>query len=747
MISHRQYAAFFSWLAVLSLLVQGVAAQSHQPLEHFKGNRLQELRRTTFEGAKAAANSGAGFEAARLLNGLSTSGSKDDISRQAQSLLNDWGLRDQELKESRAAQINQQVRKRLLLEHQGRVDISMIEVLIEFEDFEGAASTLSAVVERPIFGNTERALTRFCVVLGLPTEEQFKILKDRSSDQLEADLKRARDLTKKIDAWDFLVTADPTAGAMYGALLKKLHPAAESIRKARKTPENNERSRFNFGRGRTMPPGLIARFGRQTGGRGQEEDQSDAQAPDPELSVQGVIESLDYLAKDDTGLAIELLELGIQVFANDPEREKLQSTLKQANAYLIRSLAGTTDSSSLQVERFTGKRKKGKAKDIFSGKNTPTYELTILPEQWEKLKNSPKEYVSATFRSEGTILKNIGVRLKGGIGSYRPLEGGNKVGLTLKMNQFVKGQKFLGLRKVVLNNSVQDDSYLREGLGYALFRKAGLPASRVGHANLIVNGEPYGLYVQIEAVTSDFLKRWFDDGKGTLYEGSYGSDVDQWDELEVDSDPELADREALRALAEAAEDAIEKGTIKPLESHLDVVAFARFMAMEVLMDHWDGYISANNYRLYHDTQTGKFYFIPHGADQLFRNTGGDLMRNSRGLVGQALMQAQDGRELYLAQVHDLLANVLDTTEAKELLAERYKTVRKLASTDAKTSNTLAEFDSTVKTTLEFFARKARLTRWQEIALDDPDLARRLQSLNQDPRRFFMGGGRGRGGRR
>ena len=343
-------------------------------------------------------------------------------------------------------------------------------------------------------------------------------------------------------------------------------------------------------------------------------------------------------------------------------------------------------------------------------------------------------------------MENIGVRLKGGIGSYRPLEGGNKVGLTLKMNQFVKGQKFLGLRKVVLNNSVQDESYLREGLGYALFRKAGLPAPRVGHANLVINGESYGLYVQVEAVTSDFLKRWFDDGKGSLYEGAYGSDIDRWDELEVDSDPELADREALKALANAANQAIDENSLAPLEKHLDTTAFARFTALEVLMDHWDGYVSANNYRLYHDLKTKKFYFIPHGADQLFRNTGGDLMRNSRGLVGQALMQTQDGRELYLAQVRDLMARVLTPSEAKDLLAERYSKVRELAASDPKTSNTLAEFDRTVKTTLEFFGRKARMVRWQEIALDDPELSRRLQSLNRDPRRGFQGG-RGRGGRR
>ena len=458
-----------------------------------------------------------------------------------------------------------------------------------------------------------------------------------------------------------------------------------------------------------------------------------------------MVRSLDYLAKDDTELAIDLLKMSLDHFSEDPQRGKLQDILDQADLYLLGLQAAQVDRSHVHLGRFDHKRKKGKASEIFSGDWVPTYELTIAPEEWAKLKASPKDYVRATFKSGKTSLSNIGVRLKGGIGSYRPLEGGNKIGLTLKLNQFEKGQRFLGLRKIMLNNSVQDESYMREGLGYELFRQAGLPASRVGHANLIINGESYGLYVQIEAVTSDFLSRWFQDGKGALFEGSYGSDIDDWENLELDSNPQLADRAHVKALSEAADRAMDEGSLAPLEPHLDTKAFTRFMAMEVLMDHWDGYVSANNYRLYRDPKTEKFYFIPHGADQLFRNSGGDLMRDSRGKIGQAIMEIPEGRELYLAQVRDLLANVIRSANAREQLLERYHNVRAHAALDPKNSNTVIEFDRTVKTTLAFFDKRRRMARWQELALDDPTLARRLESLNQGSRRGF--GGRTRGGRR
>jgi spore coat protein H len=706
------------------------------PLDHFRGTRLQDLHNRTYQGAVAAANAGAGYEAVRLLQGLKN-GSNDRVSKQASALLDSWGIENSEISDSSAAAINLQVRRRLELEFQAQVDLKQTEVYLEFRDFENAAALLAGALNRPIVGDAQKSINRFCQRLGLAPDNGYSQLKTLELSELAARIKTSYDLVQRIEAADFLLKADPNAGQMYWSLVQLLHPTAKAVRTARQQREEDPRSRFGFG-GRTMPPGLIARFGNRFGGGRGEGTQT--QESDIEPSVEGIIASLNFLAKDDTTLAIDLLKMGLTYLKENPEKAKLEAMLEQANLYALSHLPAN-DRSDVLVTRFTKKRKQGKAKEIFSGDWVPTYELQITPEEWEKLKTSPKDYASATFKSGDTVLNNIGVRLKGGIGSYRPLENGNKVALTLKLNQFEKGQKFLGLRKIVLNNSVQDNSYLREGMGYEIFREAGLAASRVGHANLKINGEPYGVYVQIEAVTSDFLKRWFEDGSGVLYEGSYGSDVTDFESLEIDSNPESANREHIEALANAADQAIDEGSLAPLKAHLDVVAFTRFMALEVLMDHWDGYVSANNYRLYRDTITQKFYFIPHGADQLFRNSGGELLRSSRGHIGQAITETPDGRELYLAQVRDLMSHVLEPGAIKERLRERYENVRALVALDPKNSNTLMDFDSQMQTTLSFFAKKQRLTRWQRIALDDPELSRRLESLNQGGRRF---GGRGRG---
>ena len=81
----------------------------------------------------------------------------------------------------------------------------------------------------------------------------------------------------------------------------------------------------------------------------------------------------------------------------------------------------------------------------------------------------PTEYYDATFSlttAGGTYGPlAVGVRLKGGLGSFRPLAG--KAAFKVKFNHSVAGQRFLGLKKLTLNNMVQDKSMIHETLAYA----------------------------------------------------------------------------------------------------------------------------------------------------------------------------------------------------------------------------------------------------------------------------------------
>src|SRR5215213_699870 len=99
--------------------------------------------------------------------------------------------------------------------------------------------------------------------------------------------------------------------------------------------------------------------------------------------------------------------------------------------------------------------------------------ITIPPDNIEGLRNNPRQYIRASVRAGTNVWNDVGVHIKGSIGSFRSIDG--KPSLTLSFDKFSPQQRFHDLRKIHLNNSVEDASYMNELLGNEFFRWAGLP--------------------------------------------------------------------------------------------------------------------------------------------------------------------------------------------------------------------------------------------------------------------------------
>ena len=93
------------------------------------------------------------------------------------------------------------------------------------------------------------------------------------------------------------------------------------------------------------------------------------------------------------------------------------------------------------------------------------------------------------------------------MGSFQGFD--QKPSLVVKFDKYTPDQDYLGLSKLMLNNSVQDGTYLAELMATQMFRDAGVPAARVTHAFVELNGRKPVLYVLIEAMNKDFLKQHF----------------------------------------------------------------------------------------------------------------------------------------------------------------------------------------------------------------------------------------------
>ncbi len=270
------------------------------------------------------------------------------------------------------------------------------------------------------------------------------------------------------------------------------------------------------------------------------------------------------------------------------------------------------------------------ADEIYEPGAVTVIDLTLPPASVAALEADPEgDYVEGEFSlapSDGTPAGigafsppiPVGVRLKGER-SFRPLSG--KAAFKLKFNEFVKGQKFLGLKKMTLNNMVQDPSMVHEALAYQAFRAAGVPAPRTGYADVRVNGVEYGLHLNLETLDDVALKRLFGDFEEPpqhLYEGAFGVDVVPGGAglFEVD-EGEAGDRSDLEALIAAVAAPGPASFPERLAGAADLGEMTRMWAVERYIGHWDGYsgrAEPHNYYLYSDP-AGVFQMLPWGTDQ------------------------------------------------------------------------------------------------------------------------------------
>jgi spore coat protein H len=95
----------------------------------------------------------------------------------------------------------------------------------------------------------------------------------------------------------------------------------------------------------------------------------------------------------------------------------------------------------------------------------------------ESLRKEPRKYVKCVLKEGDTKYKDLGIHIKGSAVSLRGFD--DKPNLTLNMDKFVDGQRFHGMDKFHLANSVQAPTYLRELICGELDRAAGVPVARI----------------------------------------------------------------------------------------------------------------------------------------------------------------------------------------------------------------------------------------------------------------------------
>ena len=283
----------------------------------------------------------------------------------------------------------------------------------------------------------------------------------------------------------------------------------------------------------------------------------------------------------------------------------------------------------------------------------------------DELELTPNEYVHGSFEltvdgvRKGPLLTDVGIRLKGGFGSGRPVKTG-KSGFKVRFDEFVDDQLFFGIKRLTLNSMIQDPSMVHESLTYELFHELGLPASRTGYAFVTLNGDDYGLFLNLETLDKISLPQWFgagntqhlyeaDEAKTDVAPGAPPFEVDEGDEEDI------GDLEALIG-AVNEEEGDWSDNVSPFA---DLEQMTAQWAVERYVSHWDGYAGRdgefrpNNYYLHSDA-AGIFRMMPWGTDQTWQASMSlEFDEPAGGIMFNECFADESCKQLYLEGLTDV----------------------------------------------------------------------------------------------
>jgi hypothetical protein len=204
-----------------------------------------------------------------------------------------------------------------------------------------------------------------------------------------------------------------------------------------------------------------------------------------------------------------------------------------------------------------------------------------------------------------------------------------KKSFRISFDSFDNNQDWRGLTDINLIALHNDPSVMRSKLCYDLFRSQGIAAPRTSYAALYLNQEYMGIYQMTEPINETFCKKHIDhQGDGNLFKCTYpatleylGDDPNLYKfEMWGQRPYELKNNEWFDDYSSFADFVAyfnnEANNFECYsESPFQFNQYITCAALEILLGHWDNYIfNKNNFYLYHNELTHKFYYIPYDVD-------------------------------------------------------------------------------------------------------------------------------------
>ena len=147
--------------------------------------------------------------------------------------------------------------------------------------------------------------------------------------------------------------------------------------------------------------------------------------------------------------------------------------------------------------------------------------IDIDESDWEWLieNATDEEYRSGNITINGETFYNVGIRPKGNtsLTNVAKDDTTDRYSFKIKFDEYVDGQTYHGMERIVLNNNIQDNTSMKEYITYDLYEFLGVATPEMSYSYITVNNDDWGLYLAIEVVDERYLENNFGITEGNLY--------------------------------------------------------------------------------------------------------------------------------------------------------------------------------------------------------------------------------------
>lgn len=382
---------------------------------------------------------------------------------------------------------------------------------------------------------------------------------------------------------------------------------------------------------------------------------------------------------------------------------------------------------------------------------------TLLTQNYSK-----KVDIPCTLKYKDITLDSVGVRFKGQT-SYS-MNNTQKKSFSISTDAF-KDQKLMGYENLNLNNAFQDPSFMREVLYYQLIKKHTL-AVKANFVKVYLNDVYWGIYLNVQQQNKDFLQEWYESNDGiniradvpdgtTTGGGPGGGGGAQWGDGTaavnyLGTDTTLykkyytlkssdANNNPWQELVNASYVLNKSGAALETEApkYFDIDKILWHLACEIAFGDDDSYVYKGkmDYYLYQDAETQRWTSYDYDANSTLLTahiTWSPFYNETKvnyPLLNK-LLAVPAFRQRYLAHMRTIIDELLDETQANNLIAQYDALINAGVMSDTKKGTTNAAYTSELTVLKNFIKnRKASLLSNAEVKVSGPVISNSEYRIN------------------